>query len=187
VKDETARPQSDMDVLKFYIWLMVVMTLMLAGIFWWLVWVKLDETQKNLAHGTAWMKDFAQQQSEIQAMLNVHRNNKEDIARDAPQTWFSSIWRRKGINDASMAPGSWKVPPSFNAKGKFYEEQIDMKFNPRAPLPRQSIAEFCHEVEKSSTRLRIIELTVNRASKDDFDKDEWGGTATIGYRHARQD
>ena len=187
MKDETARPQSDMDVLKFYIWLMFVMTLMLAGIFWWLVWVKLDDAQTNLAQGKAFMADFAVKQAKIQAMLNVHRNNKEDIARDAPQTWFSSIWRRKGINDASMQPGPWKVPPSFNARGKFYEEQIDMGFNSRAPLPRQSIAEFCHEVEKSSTRLRVIELDIRRSNKDDFDKDEWGGKATIGYRHARQD
>lgn len=187
MKDIADRPQTDMDFLKFYIWLMLVMTLVLAGIFWWLVWMKLEDTEKNLAQGRAWTKDFAQMQSEIQGMLNVHQNNKEDIARDAPETWFSGIWRRKGINDASMRPGPWKVPPSFNAKGRYYEEQIDMNFDPKAPLSRKSIAEFCHEIEKSSTRLRVIELDLRRASKDDFDKDEWGGKATIGYRHARQD
>jgi hypothetical protein len=176
-----------MDFLKFYIWLMVVLTLVLAGIFWWLVWMRLDDVQRNLAQGNAWKNDFAQMQSEIQAMLNVHKQNKEDIARDAPQTWFSTIWRRKGINDAAMVLGTWKNPPTFNAKGRYYEEQIDVNFTGKPPLPRQSIAEFCHEVEKSSTRLRIIELKIHRANHDNFDGDEWGGKATIGYRHARQD
>lgn len=186
MKDTEARPPAEMDVLKFYIWLMVVMTLALGG-FYWKVWSDVDATQTNLRQGQTWKKDFETMQAEIQGMLNVHRNNKEDIARDAPQTWFSSIWRRRGINDASMQPGAWKVPPSFNARGKYYEEQIDMSFNSKSPLPRQSIAEFCHEIEKSSTRLRIIELDIRRTDKDNYEKDEWAGKVTVGYRHARQD
>ena len=54
-------------------------------------------------------------------------------------------------------------------------------------LPRQSIAEFCYEVEKASTRLRIIELELHRTDKENFDKDEWSGKATIGYRHSKTD
>jgi hypothetical protein len=186
VKDEAARPQSEMDVLKFYIWLMVVMTVAIAG-FSWYVWNDVEAKRKNLQQGTAWMKELSQQGSEIQAMLTVHKNNKEDIARDSPSTWFSNIWRRRGINDASIVPGPWKIPPTFNAKGKYYEEQIELKFNAKAPLSRQSILEFCYWVEKSSTRQRILVLDVRRSDKENFDKDEWAGGVTIGYRHARAD
>ncbi len=186
MKDEAARPQSEMDVLKFYIWLMVVMTVAIAG-FSWYVWSDVEAKRKNLQQGTAWMKDLSQQGSEIQAMLAVHKNNKEDIARDSPQTWFSNIWRRRGINDASVTISPWKIPPTFHARGKYYEEQIELKFNPKAPLPRLSILEFCYWVEKSSTRQRVIELDVRRADKENYDLDGWAGGVTIGYRHARND
>jgi hypothetical protein len=186
VKDLAARPQSEMDVLKFYIWLLVVMTLALLGALWYAS-DQLDRTRMSLKQGTTWKKDFEQQQAEIVAMLNVYKNNKEDIARDSPHTWFSALWTRRGVANASMQPGTWKVPPSFNAKGKFYEESIDMGVNPKAPLPRQSVVDFCYDIEKSSTRLRILELDVRRTDKDNFDKDEWNGKVTIGYRHARMD
>lgn len=187
MKDLTARPQSEMDVLKFYVWLMVVMTLALLG-FLWYQWDALERTRMNLRQGTTWKKDFEQQQAEIVAMLNVYKNNKEDIARDSPLTWFSALYRKRGIADASIAPGTWRVPPTYNAKGKFYEEQIDWGFNSKAPiLQRSSIVDFCYDIEKSSTRLRILELDVRRADKDNFDKDEWAGKVTVGYRHARMD
>ncbi len=182
MKDESDRPQSEMDVLKFYVWLMLVMTVVLAGLFWY-VWNELDATRTNLQVGQKAAKDFADQQAAIQGMMKVYTNNKEDAARDAPNSWFSAIWTRKGINTNSMQPGAWKFPPDYNAKGRYSEERIDMGFNAKAPLPRQSIVEFCHEIEKSSTRLRILELDITRVDKENFDKDEWSGKVTVGYRH----
>ena len=184
MKDETGPAKNELDVLKYFIWLMLVMTLAL-GVVYWIVRNELQATRANVQSGDAARKEFAQIESEIQSMLNVYRTNKEDIARDSPGVWFSNTWRRRGIPDTSMSPGSWKS--DFNVRGKFYEERIEMAFNPKAPLSRQSIAEFCHEIEKSSTRLRVMELDIRRTNKDDFDKDEWAGKATIGYRHARND
>jgi len=186
VKDEADRPTSEMDVLKFYIWLMVVMTLALGGFFWH-VWSKLEATKANLQQGANLVKDFEQQQAEIQNMLHVYGTNKEDVARDSPMTWFSNIWNRCGINANNLQPGVWKVPPRFDAKSKFYEEQIDMTVNAKTPLSREVVAKFCHEIEKSSTRLRILELNINRADKDGLEKDDWAGKISIGYRHARLD
>ena len=185
MKDEADRPQTEMDLVKFYIWLFLVLTLALAG-FFWITRNEIDATEKSLRQGQSWLKEFALQQAEIQGMLNVYKNNKEDVARDAPMTWFSTAWNRRGINGNSMQPGAWKVPPRYDARGKFSEETIDMSFNPKVPLPRQSIVEFCHEVEKSSTRLRILELDVRRTDKDNFDKDEWAGKAVVAYRHTPQ-
>jgi hypothetical protein len=186
VKDAAERPQSEVDVLKFYIWLMVVMTLAVAVLLW-KFWSDVDGLQKSLQQGTTMKKTFERLEGQIQGRIGVYRGNKEDIARDAPETWFAMIWRRRGINDASMRLGAWKKPATYVAKGKYVEEQIEMNFDPKAPLPRQSIAEFCHEVEKSSTSLRVIQLEIRRTSKEDYDKDEWSGKSMIGYRHARQD
>lgn len=186
MKDETARPQAEIDVLKFYIWLMVVLTLALGGIFW-KIWSDLDAVRANLKLGRSYASEkadgFGGMQGEIQGMLGVYKNNKEDIARDSPLTWFSGIWRRAGIPDASMQSGAWKVPPDYNAKGKFAEERIEMAFLQRAPLPRKQIAQFCHAIESNSTRLRIIELEVRRTDKDNFEKDEWSGKCIVGFRH----
>jgi hypothetical protein len=185
MKDAAERPGSEMDVLKFYIWLMLVMTLALLG-FYWSVWNDVDTVRRSIAQGQAWKKEFAKNEAEIGQMLKVYETNNEEQAREAPETWFSTIWRSRGINDASVGMGPWKLPPRFDAKGKYYEEQIDMKFNPKSPLARQSILEFLHKIESSSTRLRVIELDVRRADKDAYD-DKWAGGATIGYRHARTD
>ena len=186
MKNEALRPTSEMDVLKFYIWLMVVMTLALAGFFWH-AWSRLDATRTNLAQGEKLKKDFETDQAAIASMLNVYKNNKEDIARDQPMTWFSNVWNRCGINANSLQPGAWRVPPRLDTRGKFYEEQIDMTINPKAALPREQIAKFCHEIEKASARLRILELDVRRADKDGLEKDDWSGKFFVGYRHARVD
>jgi hypothetical protein len=189
VKDDS-RPQAEMDVLKFYIWLMVVMTVALGGLLW-KQWTDLESVQKNLDLGQKTMNDkekgFGVMQSEIKGMLSVYKTNKEDIARDSPQTWFSSAWRRCAIPDASIQLGAWKVPPRSDVKGKYYEEQIDVIFSQKAPLPRQKIAQFCHEIEKSSTRLRIIELEVKRTDRETIERDEWAGKVLVGYRHSRVD
>jgi hypothetical protein len=186
VKDLAARPQSEIDVLKFYIWLMVVMTLALIGALWFAS-DQLETTKKNLALGVSLKDDFEKQQAEVLGMLNVYRTNKEDVAQHSPFTWFSSLWLKRGVANTSMVPGTWRVPPAYNAKGKYYEESIDMGVNTKAPLPRQSIVDFCYDIEKSSTRLRILELEVRRADMNNYDKDEWAGKVTIGYRHARLD
>ena len=186
MKDLAARPQSEIDVLKFYIWLMVVMTLALIGALWFAS-DQLETTKKNLAFGVSLKDDFEKQQGEILGMLNVYKNNKEDVARYSPFTWFSALWVKRGVANTSMQAGTWRVPPAFNAKGKFYEESIDMGVNAKAPLPRQAVVDFCYDIEKASTRLRILELEVRRADTNSFDKDEWAGKVTVGYRHARMD
>jgi hypothetical protein len=183
VKNEADRPAAELDVLKIFIWVMAIGSLALGGIFW-REWSKLDATRANLQQGANLMKDFEMQQAEIQGMLRVYGANKEDVARDSPMTWFSNIWNRCGINANSLRPGTWRVPPRLDARGKFYEEQFDIAIDAKTPLPRESIAKFCHEIEKSSARLRILELTVNRADKDGLEKDDWSGKISIGYRHA---
>ena len=186
MKDLAARPQSEIDVLKFYIWLMVVMTLALVGALWFAS-DQLETTKKNLAFGVAQKDDFEKQQGEILGMLNVYKNNKEDVARYSAFTWFSALWIKRGIQSNSIVPGTWKVPPTFVNKGKYYEESIDWGVNAKAPLARQSIVDYCYDIEKASTRLRILELEVRRADTNSFEKDEWAGKVTVGYRHARLD
>jgi len=120
-------------------------------------------------------------------MLNVYKNNKEDVAGESPNLWFSNVCQRVGINALNIGFGTWRVPARFDSKGKYWEEQYDLSINSKSPLPRETIAKLCHEIEKSSTRLRVLDLTVNRAEKDGLEKDDWSGKIFIGYRHARVD
>lgn len=188
MKDETDRPRGEMDVLKFYIWLMLLMTVAVAG-FYWKMSSDVEDVQKNLKQGQTWMPEFAKQGADIEAMLKVHKTNAEDEAREQAIKWFSTIWRKRGIANESMVPGQWKVPPISASKGtmRYFEEQYDIGFNSRNPLSREAIAAFCYEVEKSSTRLRVIDLDIRRTDKENFEKDAWSGKAVIGYRHAKTD
>ena len=72
-------------------------------------------------------------------------------------------------------------------KGNYHEHWIDLKFQTKAPLTRGQIGKFCHEIERASTRLRILELKVKRAGsrKEDFNEDQWSGSVRVGYRQQR--
>ncbi len=187
MKNDSAPAAAEMDVLKLFIWFMLVLALGLVGFYVYLRG-NVESTTANLATGTKLMKEFQQDQAEIEGMLAVYKNNKEEDARWAPMTWFSTIWNRVGINANSLQPGKWREPPRLDSKGKFYEEQFDIVINPKAPLPREQIARLCHEIEKSSARLRILELHIDRAdNKEGLEKDEWKGKISIGYRYAKTD
>ena len=184
MKSDTEAPGEELDLIKVYIWVMVAMTIVLGVV---VVYTnsQVEETRKRIAFAreTCWT-DFAETKQEINAMLNVYTANREDEARLQPLTWFSRVWQRKGISDQSVRPGAWQE--KYNAKGNYDENFIELRFDNKAPLTRKQIGELCHEIERQSTRLRLIELKLRRAGrKDSFDDDAWAGSVTVGYRKAR--
>jgi hypothetical protein len=185
MKGEKREPAGDIAVIKIYIWFMVGFTVLFAGGLWYLR-QDVQESRKSYDAASAKLDDLAVSKSEILSMLKVYRDNDEDLARTNSFTWFSNAWRRTGIPDNSIDMGSWDDPPRFDNKGKFFEETIKIGIESRNPLTRKQIVEFAHEVERASTRLRIIELDLKRANrKEGLEKDEWSGRLTIGYRRAR--
>lgn len=183
MKSDTASPGEELDLIKVYIWVMVAMTAVLAFVVWFTS-NQVDKTQKDIRFARSNLVEFAETKQEIRAMLNVYTANKEDEARLQPLTWFSRVWQRKGINDQSIKPGAWQE--KYNAKGNYDENFIELRFDNKAPLTRKQIGELCHEIERQSTRLRLIELKLRRAGrKDSFDDDAWAGSVTVGYRKAR--
>jgi hypothetical protein len=175
--------EDELDLIKVYVWVMVAMTVVLAGVVWFTN-SRLAETQKRIEFARDSLPVFAESKQEISAMLSVYTANKEDEAREQPMTWFPRVWGRKGIENASIKPGAWQE--KFNARGGFDEDFIEMKFDNKNPLTRAQIGGFCHEIERESARLRIIQLKLRRAGKkDSFEEDEWTGSVTVGYRKAR--
>jgi len=184
VKSDTEGPGEELDLIKVYIWVMIAMTIVLGAV---VVYTRsqVEDTQKRIefARKSCW-GDFAETKQEIKAMLNVYTANREDEARLQPLTWFSRVWQRKGISDQSVRPGAWQE--KYNAKGNFDENFIELRFDNRNPLTREQIGTLCHEIERESTRLRLIELKLRRAGrKDSFEEDAWSGSVTVGYRKAR--
>jgi hypothetical protein len=183
VKNDTEAPGDELDLIKVYIWVMVAMTVVLAGVVWFTS-SQVDETRKDIEFARKNLQTFAETKQEIGAMLNVYTANKEDEARLQPLTWFSRVWQRKGINDQSIRPQAWQE--KYNARGNFDENFIELKFDNKNPLTRKQIGELCHEIERASTRLRLIELKLRRAGrKDSFEDDSWSGSVVVGYRKAR--
>jgi hypothetical protein len=181
VKDDDAPAGApEMDVLKVYVWGMAAVTLVFAGLAWW--WGRQeDELGKILDTARAKLPQMAQQKREILGMLQVYKTNKEDEATKFPLTWFSTIWKRKAIPEVSLQLGTWKG--EVGSDGTYLEQKINVKFQAKNPLSRRQIGEFLHEIERSSTRLRVLDLTVKRSGKEDqLEVDEWTGDAWIGYR-----
>ncbi len=173
----------ELDLIKVYIWVMVAMSVVLGGVVWYTD-SQVAETRKHIAFARKNLEPFANSREEITRMLGVYTSNKEDEAREQPLTWFSRVWTRKGIERVSIRPGQWQE--KFNTKGGFEEDYIELKFDNRNPLTRRQIGEFCHEIERESARLRIIQLKLRRAGrKDSYEDDTWSGSVTVGYRKAR--
>jgi hypothetical protein len=183
-KEEESGPSDEVDLLKVFVWLMLVMTVALAGAWFWMQ-TRRENTEKLIASGKRAMANVAEEKAEIQAMLKVFTNNREDEARYNHLSWFSKIWKSKGISKKNVTMLSWRDPPEYKPKGGYYEESIGLKFQRREPLPRRKIAEFCHAIEQQSARLRILELKLQRPEGDKFDTDLWYGQMKVGYRYPR--
>lgn len=178
--DDT-RGSDEIDVLRWYIYAMVVMTAALAGLYFFMR-SRAEDAMRRVERGHEQLVDHAAAKVEILSMMKVYTTNKEDEARDSPLSWFANLWRKRGIPDASMKPGKWDETPRRDPDG-YEEENISHGFQASNPLTREQIMAFCHEVERASTRLRCIELNISRAGKkDDMESDAWSGKVTIGYR-----
>ncbi len=175
------------DLLRLYTWVMLGLTVVLAGALWW-QWSQVGKLRKSVTKGENLLDDYAEAKLEIKALLKVYGDNNEEAARYEPYTWFSEIWQRKGIPDASVNMRSWQNP-RVDAKGGYLEERIEIGIQPREPLKREQVGIFCHEIERASTRLRILDLKIDRKGanfkKGVYDEDAWAGKFTVGYRRQR--
>lgn len=183
MKDDTA-PSSgaEMDVLRVYVWGMLGVTLVFAGLAWW--WDgRESDLRRTVENARADLPKLAQAKREIQQMLKVYKTNKEDEVRRSHLTWFTTVFKAQGITEDSVGILSWKDPPEPGPDGSYVEEKIGIKFHQKKPLSRAQIGRFLHAVERSSTRLRVIEMRVQRAGKEEtLAEDAWYGEAVIGYR-----
>ena len=174
---------AEMDVLRIYVWGMLGVTVVFAGLAWW--WnAKEEDLGRTVENArTKVLPELAQGKREIDAMLKVYKANKEDVARLQPLTWFSTIWKSQGISEASIQILAWKDPPEPGQDGSYVEEKITIKVLQKSPLRREQIGRFLHAIERASTRLRILEMRVQRSGRDEnLSADEWYGEAVVGYR-----
>ena len=172
---------------------MLAVTMIFGGVVWY-VQKRSDELERavNSTRGnpenpaSGLLPKLAQAKSDVQAMLGVYEKNKEDEARLSGITWFTTIYERKGIADASIQLGAWKVPPADGPDGNCWEERYDMKVSNKQPLKREEIGKFLFEIERSSTRMRTIELSIQRNGKEDQqEEDAWTGSILVGYRRPK--
>lgn len=181
--DTQSSGAGEIDALKWYVHGMVVVSVIGAGFVWW-VQKQTKELTASVKAAESSLVEMSEGKHEVLAMLKAYKKNKEDEARDQPLTWFQAAWLRKGIPPNCIQPDAWKVPADISADGKYVEEKISLKFSSKSPMRREQIAGFLHEVEQSSSRLRVLTLRVVRAGREDaLANDEWTGSCEIGYRY----
>ena len=184
MSDGEARPgDGEIDALKWYVGGMIVASVLIAGGAWWFQ-KKATELRASVESAKRSLDEMAAGKHEILAMLAAYKRNKEDEARDEPLTWFQARWKEVGIPDLFIQPDAWKYPADISDDNKYVEEKISLKFSSKNPLKREQIGRFLHNVEHSSSRLRILSLRVVRAGKDEaLAEDSWTGQCEVGYRY----
>jgi hypothetical protein len=185
MSDETAAGAGEADVLKVYVYGMLAVTGIAIGLVWF-VQKKTETYKRDVAAARKALPDLAKDKRSVDMMVNVFEKNQEDIAYNQPLTWFGNIRKQVGIDEASLDLGRWKTPPAEGPGGTSLEERYEIKFRSQVPLTREKIVRYLHQIEKSSTRLRTIELKISRAGKEDaLEDDTWTGNAVIGYRRPK--
>jgi hypothetical protein len=112
VSGDDTGPGDELDLLKVFVWLMLVMTVALAVV-WFVVKTKREDAEQLFQSGKRQMAQLAEEKGDIQAMLKVYETNSEDLARNEPLSWFSKIWQSKGITRENIQLGVWRDPPEY--------------------------------------------------------------------------
>lgn len=181
--EEAPAGVGEIDALKWYVHVMVIVSVLGAGGIWWLQ-KRTGEERASLVAARNSLEEVAVSRNEIHAMLAAFKKNKEDEARSDHLVWFQQRWKEKGIADAQISLGKWKMPPEISSDGKYVEEKIDLKFLGKNPLRREQIAQLLHGIESNSTRLRVLRMRVARVGREEnLANDEWSGDCDIGYRY----
>lgn len=181
--DASASPADDGDMLKVYVYGMLALAAVGGGLIWW-GRGEIEAARRTVGNAKAKLPEMAQHQREIEAMLAVFERNKEDEAKTAPITWFTSIWQRKGVQKDQILPGEWKQ--ADGPDGSCWEDRFTLKFSDKQPMTRAQIGNFLHEVERSSTRMRVLEMSIQRSGKkENIEQDIWQGNCMVGYRRPK--
>ena len=184
-KTDVTENEGGADLVRIYIWVALLVSVALGGVLWWMNG-RLEKSQKTLVAAKRKLPQFAKDKVRIEQMLNVFSNNKEEDARRRPNTWFPAIWSKKGLPDASVRLGAWSE--KYVPRDNYDEHQIEFKFDAKNPLSRRQIVSLAHEIERASTRLRVLEMKLGRAKSsrtEEFKPNDWTGKLTVGYRVAR--
>lgn len=173
-------PADELDLLKLYFWLLLVLTVALAGV--WLYHRSVLQDKLALAEdGRRRLAPLAEEKQAVQAMMNVYTTNKEDDATERPLTWFSNAWTRVGIPDSAIKLDPWKE--ETKSREGFIQKYATLRFRKQEPLTREQIAKLAHAIEAQSTRIKVIELEMRRAGGREDVTDAWAGELKVGFRY----
>lgn len=171
----------ELDLLKVFFWLLLVLTIALTGVWLWHR-NKLEDKQALIKEARAKLLPLASQKAEVQAMMSVYTTNKEEDATERPLIWFANAWRSVGITDSAINfPGEWKE--ETKARDGYVQKFVTLKFRKQEPLKREQIAKLAHAIETRSTRIRVIEMEMRRAGGRDDLGDKWSGELKVGFRY----
>lgn len=170
----------ELDLLKLFFWLLLVLTIALTGVWLWHR-NKLEEKLALIDEARSKLLPLASQKAEVQAMMSVYTTNKEEDATERPLIWFANAWRQAGLTDSAVKPDPWKE--ETKSRDGYVQKFATLKFRKQEPLTREQIARLAHAIETRSTRIRVIEMEMRRAGGRDDLGDKWSGQLKVGFRY----
>ena len=166
------------DVVRAAIYFLIVLLVGLVVVLLFLRG-KRDDFREAVQYGEKNMKKMAATYDGVRGLLKEYETSHADEAQTSTSTWLKQRYSAALIQDAQVTVEPWKNRPSKD----FVENYVDVVVKATA---RQNAVQFLWNVERSSTKMKTIEMSLKRAAPNNQpDADIWDLHATFGYRVPR--
>jgi hypothetical protein len=179
-KDDPATPRAEIDAVKGFIVVMLVLIVAL-GVFIVITKNELSEYETAIAQSKPQVRKLGTDSLKVRAYLDLIKGSKETVLQNYPEQYFGNIYRS---SDIGIPQGRVKLdgPKSErNNREKYTEISWELDFE---DVDRKQATLFLYGVEKNSPKARIIEISLRRNRKKDARPDSWDANFSVGYRVA---
>ena len=175
-KDKNAAPRAEVDAVKGFIFVMIILILAL-GVFTVITNNQLADYEQVLQTTKRYTRSFADQANDIRAYLKLMQDSEDTQLRKYPINFFGSIYTQPdiGIPQSDVTTRPMKDTKVRNEGYTEYYWELNIK-----KIDRTQAARFLWGVENKNPKAKTIEIRMRRDEKQG--EDAWKGDFRIGYR-----
>ncbi|MHC4470897.1 MAG: hypothetical protein ACYS99_08015 [Planctomycetota bacterium] len=175
-KDLSDQPRQEVDAVKGFIVVMIVL-IMALGVFIVITMGKLSDYEQSIDTAKKVARTLGKKCFDIQAYLNLMKESGDTILIQSPERFFGQFYTKAGVDTSQVTLSDKK--DTYNRKDKYTEIYWDLDIR---EINREQAAQFLWGVENRSPKARTLQVSMRRNKKKG--EDVWDGRFRIGYRVA---
>ncbi len=176
--EEPEAAADEVDVARAATYFLGILLAGLVGVLF-LLQSKRDEFRDAVSYGEKNLKKMAGQYDGVRGLLKEYTLSGADEAERNTNGWLKQRYSNAGIQDAQVTTERWTDRP----KKDYVERLVNVVVK---GVQRQQAVQFIWNVEKMSTKMRTIEMKLNRtAPNNNREADVWELRVAFGYRVPR--